>query len=222
MNTKTNKINIPMAKIAITLSAIAIIALFALHMLSPELDSSWHMISEYAYGKFGYVLALFFVCWGISSWSTAIALLPLMKNIWSRIGIVLLIISGLGEVMGALFDIKHSLHGAAFGLGVPTLPIAALMISYYLIRTYKIDKIKLLISANLTWISVILMASSMVLFISALKSVGAFHPEAGPLTSLPAGVMPIVGYTNRLLVLVYIAWLIVVSSAALKVYRKDN
>lgn len=211
-----------MAKVAITTSVIAIAILLMLHVLSPELDPSWHMISEYAYGKFGYVLALFFLCWGISSWSTAIALFPLMKNIWSRIGIFLLIISGLGAVMGALFDIRHSLHGAAFGLGVPTLPIAALMISIYLARTYNIDRIKLLVSANLTWISIILMAGSLMLFVAALKSVGAFHPEAGVLTSLPAGVSSGVGYANRLLVLVYIAWLIVVSSAAIKIYSEKS
>lgn len=219
MNTK---IYIIMAKVAITTSVIAIAILLMLHVLSPELDPSWHMISEYAYGKFGYVLALFFLCWGISSWSTAIALFPLMKNIWSRIGIFLLIISGLGAVMGALFDIRHSLHGAAFGLGVPTLPIAALMISIYLVRTYGMAKIKLLISANLTWISIILMAGSLMLFVAALKSVGAFHPEAGVLTSLPAGVSSGVGYANRLLVLVYIAWLIVVSSAAIKIYSEKS
>lgn len=219
MNTK---INILIAKVAIATSVIAIAILLMLHVLSPELDPSWHMISEYAYGKFGYVLALFFLCWGISSWSTAIALFPLMKNIWSRIGIFLLIISGLGAVMGALFDIRHSLHGAAFGLGVPTLPIAALMISIYLARTYNIDRIKLLVSANLTWISIILMAGSLMLFVAALKSVGAFHPEAGVLTSLPAGVSSGVGYANRLLVLVYIAWLIVVSSAAIKIYSEKS
>ncbi len=220
MNTQMNKLPVITAKVAIAASIIAITALLLLHVLSPELDPSWHMISEYAYGNFGYVLTLFFLCWGIASWSTAMTLLPLMRNIWSRIGIFFLIISGLGEIMGALFDIRHNLHGAAFGLGVPTLPVAALMISIYFVRTYGIDKIKLLISANLTWISIVLMAGSMILFISALKSVGAFHPEAGALTSLPAGITSLVGYANRLLVLSYIAWLIVIGSAAIKVHHQ--
>lgn len=220
MNTKTNEIHVIIAKIGITTSVIAIAALFMLLILSPEFDPSWHMISEYAYGKFGSILTLFFVCWGISSWCVAIALLPLMKNIWSKIGIFFLVISGSGEIMGALFDIRHSLHGVAFGLGVPTLPIAALIISIYFVRTYKIDKVRLLISANLTWISVALMAGSMMLFVAALKSVGAFHPEAGVLTSLPAGVSSFVGYANRLLVLAYLAWLLIVSSAAIKAYHQ--
>lgn len=222
MNTETNKINILMARIAITASVFAIIALFALHILSPEFDPSWHMISEYAYGKFGLILTLFFVCWGISSWCIAIALLPLMKNIWGKIGIFFLILFGLGAIMGGLFDIRHSLHGAAFGLGVPTLPIAALMISIHIMHTYKIDRIRLLISANLTWISVIIMIASLMLFVAALKSVGAFHPEAGVLTSLPPGVSSVVGYANRLLILAYTGWLIVVSSATIKIYNEKS
>jgi hypothetical protein len=216
----TNRIYISMAQAAIAASAIAITALIMLHILSPEFDPSWHMISEYAYGKFGLILAMFFLCWGISSWCAAIALLPLMKNIWGKIGIFPLVLSGLGEIMGALFDIRHSLHGAAFGLGVPTLPVAAVIISIYFVRTYKIDRIKLLLSANLTWISVALLAGSMAIFISSLKSVGAFHPEAGILTSLPAGVSSFAGYANRLLILAYLAWLIVMSNAAIKVHKQ--
>lgn len=215
-----SKINVISARLSIAASSVAIISLLMLHVTSPELDPSWHMISEYAYGAFGWLLTLFFLSWGLSSWSAATALFPLMKNGTSKVGIVLLVISGLGEIMGALFDIRHNLHGAAFGLGVPTLPIAALMLSIYFVRTYKIDRTRLLITAHSTWISLVLMAVTMGIFISGLRSTGAFHPEAKTmLTSLPEGVIALIGYANRLLVITYLIWLIVGSNAAIKAYR---
>jgi len=212
-----------MAKVSISAGIIAIAALFSLHFLSPELDPSWHMVSEYAYGSFGWVLTIFFLGWGVSSWATAATLLPFSKSIASKIGVFFLFIAGLGAIMGAVFDVRHSLHGTAFAIGVPTLPIAALILSVYLARTYQIERKKLLVFANATWVSLVIMAITMAIFISGLKAVGAFHPEAPVmLTSLPKGVVALIGYTNRLLVLAYIAWLIVVSHTAIKIYRKSS
>ncbi|MGA9121177.1 MAG: DUF998 domain-containing protein [Bacteroidota bacterium] len=206
------------ARLSIVASVIAVISMLALHVTSPEFDPSWHMVSEYTFGSFGWLLTLFFLCWGIGSWLAAAALVPLLKKAWSRVGIVLLIVAGLGAVMGGLFDARHNLHGAAFALGVPTLPMAALILSYSLARTYGTNRKVLLVAAHATWISLVFQAVTLALFISALKSAGAFHPDARePLIALPAGVFTVVGYANRLLVGAYIAWSMVVSRAVIKV-----
>ena len=202
---------LPFARAAQLAAAAALLALALLHVLSPELDPSWHMISEYAYGRGGPVLTLLFLCWAASCWCAAVSLVPLLKGGWAKVALVLLGLSGAGALMGAMFDVRHDLHGAAFALGVPTLPIAALIVSVSLSRRAPEARVPLLVSAHATWMSLALQAGTTALFISGLLRAGAFHPETKELlTSLPEGVPAVVGYANRLLVVAYLAWLIVV------------
>jgi hypothetical protein len=197
------------------MAAAALLALALLHVLNPELDPSWHVISEYALGRAGPVLTLLFLGWAASCWCATAALAPLLKGTWAKVALVLLGISGVGAFMGALFDIRHDLHGPAFGLGVPTLPIAALILSAKLSRLAPEARVFLRLSAHATWISLGLQAVTMALFISGLVRAGAFHPETKQiLTSLPPGVPAVVGYANRLMVVAYLAWLLVAGGTA--------
>ena len=194
------------------------LALLLLHALSPELDPSWHMISEYALGRAGPVLTLLFLCWAASCWCAVLSLGPLLKGAWARVAQALLGISGAGALMGALFDIRHELHGAAFALGVPTLPVAALIIGVKLSRRAPEARGRLLAAASATWIGVALQAVTMALFISGLVRAGAFHPETRQLlTSLPPGVPAVVGYANRFLVIAYMTWLLVLGGVVRRV-----
>jgi Protein of unknown function (DUF998) len=210
-NSATAEYALPLAGAAQLTAAAALFALALLHVLNPELDPSWHMISEYALGRVGPAFPPPFVCWAASCWCAVVALLPMLKGAWAKVALVLLALSGAGALMGALFDIRHELHGAAFALGVPTLPIAALIISAKLSRRAPAARVPLLLSAHATWISLVLQAVTMALFISGLVRAGAFHPETKQLlTHLPPGVPAVVGYANRILVVAYMAWLLVV------------
>ena len=184
------------------------LCLLALHFLSPELDPSWHMVSEYAYGSHGGVLSAFFFCWGLASITSSVALFPLGTRWWHSLGAVLVLLSGVGAIAGGLFDVRHPLHGLAFALGVPTLPIGALLLSGHVAKYAPTFRTALRISAHITWLSIIAMGAAMALFISSLQAAGAFHPESHQvLEALPAGVTSIVGYANRFLVLAYLTWL---------------
>jgi hypothetical membrane protein len=204
------------SKIAIGLAVVSIAALFLLHFLSAEIDPVWHMVSEYAFGRYGWVLTIFFFAWGLATWVTALAILPWAKNWTSKLSIILLFISGLGAIMGGLFDARHPLHGLAFGLGVPFLPIAAILITRHLRKTHGMDSTNLRIAAHVPWISVILMGTAMWLFISGMQNAGAL-PSGTPelITTLPEGVIGLHGIPNRLLVLSYLAWLIVINKTLL-------
>ncbi len=46
--------------------------LAALHNLKPELDPSWHMISEYAIGNHGWMLRLSLFCLSVSCFSLSL------------------------------------------------------------------------------------------------------------------------------------------------------
>lgn len=208
------------ARFSIIASVLTLLLLAALHILSPEFDPAWRMVSEYANGNYAWVLSLFFACWGISTWALAYAIWNQVKTKGGRIGLYFLIAAGVGEVMAAFFDINHSLHSLASLIGIPSLAIAAVLISKSLVKEEAWSSVKknLLLSANLTWISILLMAVSFVILIVTFTQSGAEMPtDSTTVTALPAGVIGLVGWANRFLVIVYNAWVIFVAKHFTKI-----
>ena len=194
--------------------AISLLCLLSLHFISPEISPGWRMVSEYAYGRHNWVLTVFFLAWGICSLLCAILLWNIVTSMWAMFGTILVFITGIGAVFGGLFDVKHKLHGLAFGLGVPFLPLGALLVSYHLVHMNAFRKYQTLIlfSAHAIWISLVLMAVSMILLFSGFKKAGvAVGPNIDPPKLLPEGAIGINGYMNRLLVLCYILWPVLIA-----------
>ena len=203
-----------LATLSMGLVSISALCLGALHLLSSELDPSWHMVSEYAYGNHGALLCVFFLSWGLGAIALGLATIAWADRWRHRLGVCLVIVSGFGAVGGGLFDVRHALHGLAFGIGVPTLPIGALLLNGLLSKHAPAARQRLRVLAHATWICILIMAVTMVLFIASLKAAGAFHPESGQaLKSLPHGVTSVSGYANRLLVMVYLTWIGVAAGA---------
>jgi hypothetical protein len=205
------------ARMAIAAAAAVLLLLAGLHMLSPEFDTSWRMVSEYATGQYGWVLSLMFVSWALSSWALAFAIWPQVKTIAGRIGLVFLVAAGVGEAMASVFDITHPLHSLAALIGIPSLAIAAMLISVSLGRAkaWAPARKSMLWTANFTWISLVLMAASFAILIFTYMRAGG-DMSAGVITTLPPGVIAVVGWANRLLVLVYCAWVMTVAWQAIK------
>jgi hypothetical membrane protein len=205
------------ARLAIAAAVAALLLLASLHLLSPEFDPSWRMVSEYATGQYGWVLSLMFVSWALSSWALAFAIWRQLKTTAGRIGLAFLIAAGIGEAMAAVFDITHPLHSMAALIGIPSLAIAAMLISVSLgrVKAWAPAKKPLLWTANLTWISLVLMAVSFAILIFTYTRAGGDR-SAGVITTLPPGVIALVGWANRLLVLAYCAWVMTVAWQAIK------
>lgn len=53
VSSDASKISVSAAWLTIVLTAITILLLLSLHVLSPEFSPSWRMVSEYAYGQYG-------------------------------------------------------------------------------------------------------------------------------------------------------------------------
>ena len=70
-----------------------------LHVLEPEYDPSWRMISEYSLGRYGWVMRLAFVTMAISPAATCVALWP-FGGAWT-IGLAAV---GLGALGAAFLD----------------------------------------------------------------------------------------------------------------------
>lgn len=207
-----------LAVLTIVLGSLSLLCLLALHVVSPEFQPSWRMISEYALGKNKRLLTAFFFLWGACSILSSVLLWNLVGSIWASIGVILLFISGIGAIMGGLFDIKHPKHGLSFMIGVPTLPLATLLIGYHLLSLEPWSSYRsiVLLSSHAPWIALVLMAGAMALLFSGFKKAGyPMGPDVEPPEKLPEGVIPLAGYANRLLVLCYHIWPILVASIAL-------
>lgn len=189
--------------------AVALAALASLHALSPEFAPSWRMVSEYANGRYAWVLTLFFAAWAVATWALASRLWREPLSRAARVGAALVVLSGVGEALGALFDVNHPLHGAAFGLGVPSLALGAPLVGVSLARR---DRSPLLgWASQAPWLSVLLMGASFWLCVSTAAAAGVRLTPGAPWREVPAGVVAVMGWANRLLVITYVGWILLVA-----------
>jgi hypothetical protein len=186
-------------KISFAASAASLMLLFALHILSPEFDPSWRMVSEYALGNYGWILMLMFLTWALSCVALFFAIKSQVQTLAGRIGLGFLLLSAIGITMGGLFDVNHDLHGLAAMIGIPSLPIAAILISVSLIRnpSWTPARRVLLATAILTWVSLILM------------NIAVFTAFSQSSEQISQGGW--VGWANRFLIVAYHVWLMVVA-----------
>jgi hypothetical protein len=200
------------ARLAFGAAAATLLLLASLHILSPEFDPSFRMVSEYALGRDAWVLSLMFLAWGISAWALAAALWTQVKTRAGKVGLWFLVIAGLGEALASVFDITHDVgHSIAGVLGIGGFPIAALLLSISLGRlsTWRRVKKPLLWLANLNWISVVLLGVTLVLMTVQFTQVSGGHlPKLAP-AHLPTGVLGLDGWADRLIVLSNCLWVFV-------------
>ncbi len=196
------------ALLSLTASITTLVCLTGLHVLSPEFDPSWRVVSEYALGRHGWALSLMFLVWAISSWGLAFAIRSQVRTIGGRIGLVFLVAAGAGEAMASVFDLREPApHNLAAAIAIPSLPIAAMLISVSLGRTqlWLPTRRAMLWAAKLTWFSLAVM-------VAALFSL---HRKAGVLR------VPI-GWPNRFLIVIYCTWVIVVAWRASRLRGRDS
>ena len=205
--------------LAIGMSILVLVLLISLHILSPEFNPAWRMVSEYANGKYPMILSARFFLWGAASWALAYTLWPHLQTTAGKIGLLFLVVAGIGEAMAAIFDINHKLHSLSAMIGIPGLSIAAMLISVALIRTepWSIARNSLLWTANLTWVSILLMGIAFaVMMVTYAQAGGDMSASAEVVTTLPEGVIALVGWANRFLIVVYCAWVMTVAWYAIK------
>ena len=196
------------ARAAILAAAVSLVTLAALHILKPELHPSRTMISQYALGSYGWVMALCFAAFGLASGSLAVAMVPYVRSLGGRIGVALLLTAAVGLVMAARFpmdpastppaQMSHSgrMHGVAFMLGVPSMVLAVLVLSFALGGQVWYAGWLLKTVAAIIWMSLIVM-------IGIMLRVGPGKPPD------PNGPERFVGVPNRLMMVAYAVWLMV-------------
>jgi hypothetical protein len=204
------------AVVALLATAVSVASLVLLHVLSPELSPSWRMVSEYANGRHPWLLTIVFVGWALSSFALLVALRPLSASKLGIAGLIFLFLAGVGQVMGGLFDINHTLHGPAAIIGIPALCVAAVLLTLAFARRAG-SAAPPAWSAHAPWVSFVLMLGAFALFASSLQSAGIdMAAQSGPLKELPQGVTGYVGWANRLLFAASFLWVALIARSILR------
>jgi hypothetical protein len=204
------------ARLSLIGAVAVILLLLILHAVKPEFEPSWRFLSEYAIGRTGWIMALCFQIWALSYIALFMALKDIVATRPGRFGTSLLLVVAASLVVAGLFaqdpvtakseelTLHGSIHGVAATIGIPAIPIAALLISHSLTRNHpqwKSQRKTVLWLAHLTWISLAIMA---IYLIGAVPRAGGFTPDVWA------------GWMNRLVVAADLAWQAAISYRILR------
>jgi hypothetical protein len=208
------------ARLSFAAAATFVLLLAALHFIKPESDPSWHFISEYAIGDYGWIMVLAFLSLALSYISLFVAIHSQLQTIAGRIGLALLLVSALGLTIAAIFTTdpitvskdavttEGTLHNLGGTLGI-AMPFAAGLTGWKLVRNPAWSSAR----RSLLWASGLALVAFVVSFVSLGVMVGQSGGKFGPEV--------LVGWPNRFEVVAYSVWLIVVAWQAIRV-REHN
>jgi hypothetical protein len=203
------------ARLSLAAAATFVLLLVALHFIKPGLDPSWHFISEYAIGDYGWIMVLAFLSLAIGYVSLFVALLSQLLTLAGRIGLALLLVSALGLIIAAIFTTdpitvsedavttEGTLHNLGGTLGI-AMPFAAALIGWSLAPNpaWSSAKRSLLWATGLALVALVVSFFSLGVMVS--QSGGEFGPDV------------LVGWPNRFEVVAYGVWLMVVARQAIR------
>jgi len=187
-------------------AALALTALAALHILKPDIDPSRTMISKYALGRHGWVMALCFAAFAAASACLFTALVAHATSLLSRIGLAFLLSAAVGLAMAARFPMdpvstppkpmsfSGKMHGVSFLISVPCQILAVLLLSLALGAQTPAASLLLLMVTSVIWLSLAIMIAIMLM-------VGPGKPPN------PDGPEKFLGLPNRLFMVAYGVWL---------------
>jgi hypothetical protein len=199
------------SRLSFVAASLFLALLIVLHVLKPEFDPSWRMISEYEIGRHGWIMQGGFLLWAASCVALFVAMWSQVGTRGGRIGLAFLLVTALGLVLAALgvsdpitaakdqMTGHGHLHGLGAMLGIPSLPIAAVLITLSLRRNqaWLASRRSLLWTAHLTWVCMLMMDAIMIILLH--QNGGKFGPSVA------------IGWPNRLLVVAYCAWMMLVA-----------
>ena len=206
------------ARVAFAGGAAFVLLLAALHVIRPDLDPSWHFVSEYAIGEYGWMMAVAFLALALSYVALFVTLRLQIQTLAGRIGLALLLVSSVGLILAGLFTTdpllaspeartaRGKLHSVGGTLGI-VIPFAAALISWSLARSrgWSLARVPLLWSAGLVVIGFLVSAGSLAVLL--WQSGGTFGPEVP------------VGWPNRLEIMAYTLWPMVVAWCAVRLRK---
>ena len=199
------------------------VTLIALIFIRPDLDPSWHTISEWAIGPHGWIMSMAFLISALSYGSLFLAIKSQIRG-WGKIGLGILLICTIGTIGVGVFTTDpmtvvsgpmtaqnalsttgtlHIIFGAS---ALMLLPFAALLINLNLARkneSWARARRALLWTAGLPLLGLMAFVVHMAIFLIPLGE-NAYGPG-----------VPI-GWPPRFLLLTYMVWLVTLAWQAIK------
>jgi hypothetical protein len=185
--------------------------LVALHLLRPELDPSWRLVSEYVGGNFGALMVAAFALSALGCLALVVALWQHLRSPPGMVGALVLVVSAVALAVAAIFptdpiltapsDLSQTgqIHLAGAGLSMVSFPVAALLIVVALGRAtrYRPIRRRMWLLTAATWVA---LAVLVVVLAGALET--GFGPEVA------------IGWPHRALLLADSVWLLTIALAA--------
>jgi hypothetical protein len=208
------------ARVSLVATAGFVLCLALLHIIKPELDPSWHFISEYEIGDYGWVMRLAFFCLSLSCAGLGLAIAGQARTVGGYVGLASLLLAAVGMAMAGVFvtepitpsRVAQTTHGRLHELGamLDGVPVAAILINWSLARNQAWRSARPL----LFWTACVPLSGLLVF----IRSLALMLPPPG--TSLGPGVL--VGWPNRIMILAHCAWLMPVAWQTIKVSNKPG
>ena len=219
----------PVTAISLTAARLSIAAvttyqvtLIALIFIRPDLDPSWHTISEWAIGPYGWIMSLAFLVSAVSYGSLFVALKSQMRSRGGTIGLGILLICTIGTVGVGIFTTDPyppertlstigTLHIIFGSSALMFLPFAALLINLSLARknqAWATERRALLCTAGLPLLGLVGFLVHLAIFVIPLGD------ASGP--GVP------IGWPPRFLFLTYMVWLITLAWQAVRVRSQKD
>jgi hypothetical protein len=190
--------------------AAAFLALLALlHVLEPEFNPSWRLISEYEIGNCGWMMRLAFFSLGLSCLALPVAVRRYAGTLDGRIGLVLLAFVAAGLIGAGVFvtdpitaptnalTTSGNLHNLCALVVIPGFLIAVTLIERGLPRNEDWASMRRWLpwATALVWLGFLAFVVSIFIF---MPSRSGFGPDV------------LVGWPNRFMMITYPAWLMIV------------
>lgn len=211
------RLSVMAARVSIAAVTTYHVLLFTLIFLRPDLDPSWHTISEWVTGPYGWLMVMAFIVSAVSYGSLFAAIRLEVRGLSGKIGAGMLFICAIGTFGVGVFvtdpmplrpplSISGTIHTITGGLAMMLLPFAALLINRSIaLKNEKFTAARriLLLTSGLPLLALIGMIVHLAFFVIPLG------PEAyGP------GVH--IGWPPRILFLMYGVWVIIVAWQVIK------
>jgi len=215
-----NVTTIPLRAARLSIAAVLTyqVILIALIFIRPDLDPSWHTISEWAIGRHGWMMVLAFLMSALSYGSLFVAIKSQIRGARGRVGLGILLICTIGTVGVGVFvtdpmpltpekplSASGMLHVLSGTSALMLLPFAALLINLNLAlnQAWATARRALLWTAGLPLLGLV----------GSLVHLAIFVIPLGPNAYGPG--VPI-GWPPRFLLLSYMVWLITLAWQAIK------
>ena len=195
--------------------------LVALIFLRPDLDPSWHSISEWSIGPHGWMMSSAFLVSAVSYMSLFVMLKSQLSKPMGRIGVGLLLICAIGAAGAGIFttdpmpfhsalSARGTLHIICGSSQLVLFPIAALLTGLSLARANQVwarARRLLLWAAWLPLFGFVCFAVYTILFVAPMG------PDAyGPGVNI--------GWPPRFAFFTYMLWIVIVGSQAIRCSRE--